>query len=286
MLSDFFDEHIPTVDYKLKIKLFNLTEPQQEYIEIIAAYRTPNRSYVKTSARDLSAEDVDLEVLVYIIEHCHQCNMQQKFEASIVALHKFHEMKRDVALTDQLKQNLIDLFDYTERGSEPSYAWADEYSDGSQKIFYLLSITIGRNRLIKLGITSDRLRQRLALLKSDIKSKYKQHYILIEPLLIVDCADNEEFESEVKILIMEHGCQNTNYNFRGSSETFSIKCKDGLLSIAIDAAEKSGDHIIFDVNNNNGSNQQKEKEEQPVLISAPTRQMNVSKVSYIPDELI
>jgi hypothetical protein len=37
------------------------------------------------------------------------------------------------------------------------------------------------------------------------------------------------------------------------------------LRIAIDAAEKSGDHIIFDVNNNNGSNQQKEKEEQPVL---------------------
>lgn len=256
MLSDFFDEHIPLVDYKLKIQLFNLLEPQEEYIEVISAYRTPSRNYIRPSARNLSAKEVNFDLLVYIIQHCHQCNMQQKYEASIVALHKFHEIKRNAALTDQLKHKLIDSFDNAEGASEPSYAWADEYSDGSQKIFYLLSITIGNNELIKLGITTDRLRNRLAVLKSDIKSNYQKHYIHIKPLLIVDCVDNEALESEVKILMMEHGCQNTNYNFRGSSETFSIKCKDVLVATAIMLSEKNGNNILFNTNDSRGSMQQ------------------------------
>jgi len=260
MLSDFINENLPRVDYKLKIQLFNPLEPQQEYIEIIAEYRTPNAGYITTSVRNLNSEDVQFKTLTYIIETCHQCTEQQKYEASIVAIDKFHQMQHDVVLTNTLKQKIMDSFDYSEASNNSNFEWADQYSDGSQKIFYLLSITIGKNILIKLGITSDRLRQRLALLKSDIKSKYKQHYILIEPLLIVYCADNEEFEREVKILIMENGCQNTNYNFRGSSETFSIKCKDVLVAAAIMLSEKNANNILFNANDTSGSNQQPEQQ--------------------------
>ena len=263
MLSDFINENLPRVDYRLKIQSFNPLEPQQEYVEIIAVYRTPNRSYIKTSARNLNTNDAELDVLTYIIEECHQCSEQQKYEASIVALHQFHQMRHDVALTNQLKQKIMDSFDYNEGGNEPNYEWADKYSNGTQKIFYLLYITIGKNKLVKLGITNDRLRQRLAGLKSDIKDKYK-YALHVEPLLIIDCEDNELFEDEVKILILEHGCVNTGFNFRGSNETFSIKCKDELMSIAIKIVERYGDHILFNANVSSGSNLQ---EERPVSIT-------------------
>ena len=260
MLTDFINENLPKVDYKLKIQLFNPLEPQQEYANLIVAYMTPSRLFIKKSARNIGFNDVELDTLVYIIETCHQCTEQQKYEASIVALHKFQQACNDVALTNQMKQEIMDLFDYSKENHASDFAWADQHSDGSQKIFYLLNIMIGANKLIKLGITSDRLRQRLAVLKSDIKSNYQQHYIHIEPLLIVDCTDNEQFENEIKIVAMEHGHKNTNYNFRGSTETFGIKCKDVLIQAAIDLSEKNRDTILFNDNGNSGSKQQEEQQ--------------------------
>jgi hypothetical protein len=257
MLSDFINENLPTVDYKLKVQLFNPVEPEQEHIEIVAAYRTPNRSYVKTSARDLNAEDVDLDVLAYIIEHCHQCTELQKYEAAIVALHKFYQKSNNVALANKLKQKIMDSFDYSEASNSSNFEWADQYSDGTQKIFYVLQIVIGKNKLVKIGITSDRLRQRLAVLKSDINHNYTKKALYIEPLLIIDCVDNTLFEKDVKTLILESGCVPAKYNFRGSSEMFSAKHKDVIMNIAIDVAERSNADILFNTKNDgSGSNQQ------------------------------
>lgn len=265
MLSDFINENLPKVDYRLKIQSFNPLEPQQEYVEIIAAYRTPNRGYIKKSARNLSTDDAELDVLSYIIEECHQCSEQQKYEASIVAIYKFHQIKNDVVLTNTLKLKIMDSFDYSEASNTSNFEWADQYSNGTQKIFYLLYITIGSNKLIKIGITSNRLRERLTVLKSDIKSKYS-NALRIEPLLIIGCADNEQFENEVKMLILEYGCEPTKYDFRGSSECFSSKCKDTLMAIAIDVSVQYRDNILFDANASSGSNQREEQE----VLAIPT----------------
>lgn len=267
MLSDFINENLPTVDYRLKIQLFNPVEPQQEYVEIIAAYVTPSRDFIKKSARKLGINDVELDTLAYIIEICHQCTEQQKYEASIVALYKCQQTYNDVVITNEMKQQIMDSFDYSDASNTSNFVWANQYSDGSQKIFYVLQIVIGKNKLVKIGITSDKLRQRLAALKGDINRNYIKNALYIEPLLIIDCADNEQFEKEVKTLILEYGCEPTNYNFRGSTETFSAKHKDIVMGIAIDVAERSGDHIIFDVNDDSGSNQQ--EEQLVVIASAP-----------------
>lgn len=264
MLSDFINENLPTVDYRLRIQSFNPTEPQQEYVEIIAAYVTPSRDFIKKSARKLGINDVELDTLAYIIETCHQCTEQQKYEASIVALYKFYQTCNDVVLTNQMKQKIMDAFDYSEASNTSNFDWADQYSDGSQKIFYVLQIVIGKNKLVKIGITNDRLRRRLNNLTTDIKHNYINP-LYIEPLLIIACANNELFESEVKILAMEHGCVMSDYNFRGSSEVFSSKCKDRVMSIAIDTANKSSDSILFNANDGSGSNQQ---EDQLVVIAS------------------
>jgi hypothetical protein len=267
MLSDFINENLPTVDYKLKIQSFNPLEPQQEYVEIIAAYMTPSRDFIKKSARKLGIEDVSLDTLAYIIETCHECTEQQKYEASIVALYKFQRACNNVVLTNQMKQKIMDSFDYSEASNTSNFDWADQHSDGTQKIFYVLQIVIGKNKLVKIGITSDTLRQRLAVLKSDINRNYIKNALYIEPLLIIDCADNALFEKEVKTLILEYGCEPTNYNFRGSTETFSAKHKDIVMGIAIDLAERSSDSILFKTNDDSGFNQQ--EEQQVVLAPAP-----------------
>lgn len=259
MLSDFIHENLPTVDYRLKIQSFNLLEPQQEYVEIIAAYRTPNTGYISPSVRNLDTSDVQLKTLTYIIEECHQCTEKQKYEAAIIALHKFYQVRNDVALIKQLKQKIMYSFDYSDASNSSNFAWADMYSDGTKKIFYLLYITIGSNKLIKFGITSNRLRNRLAVLKSDINSHYNKA-LHIEPLLIVDCVDNEQFEKQVRTLILENGCKPTNYNFRGSSEVFSSKCKDALMGIALDIAEKYGEHILFNASNSSDSIEVREEQ--------------------------
>ncbi|MDP2077339.1 MAG: hypothetical protein Q8J85_04785 [Sulfuricurvum sp.] len=278
MLSDFINENLPTVDYKLKIQSFNPVEPQQEYVEIIAEYATPSRDFIKKSARKLGINDVELYTLAYIIETCHQCTEQQKYEASIVALYKCQQTYNDVVLTNQFKQKIMDSFDYSEASNTSNFDWADQYSDGSQKIFYVLQIVIGKNKLVKLGITNDRLRRRLTTLTSDIKRNYT-NALHIEPLLIIACADNELFESEVKILAMEHGCVISDYDFRGSSEVFSSKCKDTVMSIAIDAANKSSDSILFNANDGSGSNQQ--EDQLVVITSAAIVPVGLSHVSII-----
>lgn len=260
MINDYIEKYIPQNNYQQKLENYDVAKPTDEYEDLISLYKTPNRSYVKKSARGINVSDVNFDTLEYICETCHQCSMAEKYEACVVLLHKFYEQSKKIDRTTELKKDLLQLLNPDIVNNITNFSWLDNFSDGSQKIFYLLRIKIGSNNLIKYGISSDRLRNRLASLKSDIQVNYKNQSLEIEPLLLVVCEDNEKFEQEVKMLIGENGLQTANYSFGGSSEVLNHKHKHTLLNgIVLPTVEKFKDAIVYDA-----QNKEKNKLEPPV----------------------
>ncbi len=230
MIEDFIKSHIKEVDYSEKIKGYNLQEPEAEYIDLINSYKSPNRAYIKASARGLSSKEISFYTLSYIIETCHQCSLKERYEAIIVILQKFYDENQVNSIVDEFKEKLIDTLNSEPENTTSSFEWVDKYSDGNNQIFYFLDITIGSNRIYKYGITSDKLRQRLASIKSNIKDNYNRQTLAIKPMLIIECADNKLFEDEIKILISEYNLKSSNYNFRGYTETLTSGSKDVILN--------------------------------------------------------
>ncbi len=276
MINDYIEKYIQPNNYQQKLENYNVAKPSDEHVALIASYKTPNRSYVKQSARGINASDVDFDILKYICETCHQCSMAEKYEAIVVLLHKFYEQSKEIIRTTELKAGLLQLLNPDIVNNITNFSWLDDFSDGSQKIFYLLRIKIGSNNLIKYGISGDRLRNRLATLKSDIQVNYNNQSLEIEPLLLVACQDNETFEQEVQMLISENGLQTASYKFRGSNEVLHYKHKNTLLNgIVLPTVEKFKDMIVYDV-------QKKEKDKTvPVVVAKAS-----SYSGSVPDDWI
>ena len=241
---DFINQHIEELDYSSEIAKIDIQEMNDMHQSIIQKYITPNRAYIKQSVRGLLAKDVSFETLTYIYETCHQCTENDRFRAMVVCLDKFYKETKSVFKTEQLQKQLVGIMKNDKQNRIDSYDWVDKYSHNNN-VFYLLEITIGVNKVFKYGITSNRLRQRIATLKNDIKARYNNKYLNINVLLILECEDNEVFENEIKILISENNLQRPNYDFKGSTEL--LKHNDRIYGLIDTASKKYNVTNLFDL---------------------------------------
>lgn len=226
MIIDFINENIKQKDYSVDLANIDTSEFTEDEIKLVNEYRTPNRGYIKSSARAIGSDVVTYKTLAYIAETCHECSIAERYEAMVVTLYKFHEENSKPIRTKELQAKLVSALKQDVNTGNENLGWVDEYSTGKNNIFYLLEITIGVNKMFKFGITSNRLRQRIATLKNDIKTNYDKQAIIIKPLLIIECDEKELFENEAKILISEHNLKGVNYNFKGHTELISYTSKD------------------------------------------------------------
>lgn len=226
-------------DYIRKLKsidVYNFTADEQN---IISEYRTPNRNYITSSARDISGEEVDLETLEYILSKCHKCKTQEKYEASLILLSKLVADNVAKELIDAAKEELLEYISTEAKKSVTDLSFLDESIKGYENdFFYLIELTIGKNKILKYGITDNNPRARFAQVKSDIKFNYKSFALSVKPLILLHCTNNTEFESELKSLLIENDLYRTNYDFKGSSETVPTNDIEATISLIDVVAQK------------------------------------------------
>lgn len=212
-----------TVDYASKVKSFNPDEPTAEHLALIEMYKTPSRSYIKPSARNLNYIDVGLDTLQYIITTCHQCSFEEKYQAIIVTILKLFKESSDLVIVEEAKAELIPYLNGEPIKKLVDLSFIDELIKGySHNFFYIIKISIGANSILKFGKTNQSPRLRLTQIKSDINANYKQS-VTVEPVVLVHCEDVSKLEEEVKVLMSENNILQTGYNFKGATETFSSK---------------------------------------------------------------
>ena len=238
-------------DYESFINDFypwKLTEHQKALLD---QYSTPNRNYIKSSARGIGYDEVTLEVLQYIIETCHQCSFEEKYLAILVVLRKAYlENKNDGLVTIIIKEAKKELIPYVlieTKKKIMNLKFVDTLTqDYENNFFYLVEITIGVNKILKFGMTNSQPRKRFAQIKNDIASMYNRQSVTIKPLMIIHCDNAESFEDEIKIRFIEQDIKASGYNFKGSTETVGYKELDDALDIINTVAEESQTKILFD----------------------------------------
>jgi len=243
MSLDYINLHVEEVNYSSILEELNIEEFTDAYKNIVDQYTTPKRAYVKTSARGLNAKEVDFETLAYIYDSCHQCSQKERLHAMVVCLHNFYNKTQSVSKTQELQKQLVKTMKTDKTNANLSFDWVDEFSKDNH-IFYLLEITIGNNKMFKFGITSNRLRQRIATLKHDINANYTKQALSIKVLLILECEDNKLFEDEVKILITEYNFKQPNYSFKGYTEL--LKCDNQVYTLIEQVSNKYNSKILHD----------------------------------------
>lgn len=243
MSIDFINDYIPDVDYASEILKINVKEFSDKHKSIVDKYITPKRAYIKTSARGILAKEVSFDTLAYIYDNCHQCSQEERFRAMVVCLYNFYQKTKNLYKTQQLQKLFINTMKKQTSNEICSFDWVDEHSKNNN-VFYVLELTIGANKFLKYGITSERLRNRLATLKSDIKSSYNKQSLNIKVLMILECDNNKTFEEEVKILISENNFKSTNYNFRGYTETLKYDLK--FYDLVSKASENNISKVLYD----------------------------------------
>lgn len=234
------------IDLLLK---FNPSQIDSDYQTVIDTYKTPSREYIKKSARNLSCEEIELETLEYIITTCRECSLKQRYEACIVSLYKIyteHHSSRDDI--EKIKSELKQYLDDSGYIVIEDWAFLSDAVEGcSFSFFYLLEISIGANKIYKYGITHSHPRKRFSQIKSDIHSAYKNHYVQIIPLLLFYIEDLEKYEEEIKTTLLEFGVFNTNYAFKGATETFCESRKQVVLEeIIIPKGSRFNALVIYD----------------------------------------
>jgi hypothetical protein len=212
-------------DYELFIENFKPQLATKEELKLITTYRTPSLCYIKSSARNVSFNDVQIDTLHYIIVTCYMCTPEQKYQATMVVIYKLYLDQKDLALVQEAKDELIPFLNGVKPIEEDFSFLNDITSKYNDKFFYLIQIQIGVNDILKYGITNRQPRVRFAQIKTDIKYKYGNQGISIKPLLIIHCDDNKVFEDEVQSLLSENNINTTGYSFKGSSETIPSKCR-------------------------------------------------------------
>jgi len=223
-------------DYVKLLQDFNPAKPTSKENDIIKLYHTPSRNYITASARGISSDSVGSSTLGYIITECYKCSIEEKYKAILVFLNKLYTRTTDIKEVEKVKKELVQYLDTKEPTSRAkSLSYIDDYTNGYEKnFFYLVEFTIGKNKLIKYGITNKQPRLRFAQIKSDIKSNYSNFKIDVEPLMIIHCENSERFEDEIKMLVSEYDLKQTNYSFKGSSETLNISTKTELVHSIIE----------------------------------------------------
>ena len=227
-MLDIIKKHELEIDIQ-KIEKFNYAEPGEEEMKIIENYATPSLSYISGSARGLSWKDVDFQTLDYIINRCYKCKSIEKYHAMIVSLYKFYQHTKDKDDTEIMKSRFVASLEEAEE-KRKDFKYLDKYSEEGSELFYVVEINIGVNKIIKYGISADKLRKRFALLKKNIKDTYTKQYVEITLLMIIRCDDNKAFEEEVKIAINELGLDVSGYGFKGHTETLKLQHKEELIN--------------------------------------------------------
>ena len=231
------------------VDVYNLTPEEQSIIE---NYRTPSRSYISNSARDLNSKEVDLETLEYILTKCHQCKEQERYEASLVLLNKLVVAKQTREQLESAKKELIENLSAETQKNVVDFSYIEECIKGYENsFFYLVELTIGKNTTLKYGIT-DKPRARFAQIKSDVKTNYSKYGISVKPLMLLHCRDNKKFEEDVSILLVENDIYQTNYKFKGSSETFSSKYLDTARALVKITAQQLAATILYPLDDESG----------------------------------
>ncbi len=216
----------------LKINNFNPEQMDVEYSELLQNYITPNRSYITISARGISADEVEVDTLQYIIKECFTCSEIQKYQAAIVVIHKLFQRHNDLDLVQEAKDELSNYLSIGSTIDSVDMTFLDEsIGDHTDNFFYIIEISIGANKILKYGKTNSLPRLRFAKIKNDIKENYRKFHISIKPLVLAYYNDIAEFEDMVKVSLSEHNIGSSNYKFAGASETFSLKDKDRVLDI-------------------------------------------------------
>ena len=243
---------LDTKDYKTLIENFNPVRSSKIQEELIQTYTTPRSSYIKESARGKSFAEVQPHVLKYIIETCHQCSYEEKYRAILVVLYLLHEQYKAKKNIDDIisdaKEKLIPYVLVQTKKKVIDLSFLDtvtkKYTDN---FFYALKITIGANTIYKYGFTNSNPRHRIAQIKNDILSNYSKQTIVIEPQLLIHCDDARKFENEVKASLSEHHINSTNYNFKGSSETYSSSKKNEVLNIIKSLQGKYRHELLYNI---------------------------------------
>ncbi len=257
-----FDKLSRNKDYKFLIENFNSAKPNIEQQELIDKYHTPNRSYIKPSARGISYEDVSLDTLRYIIETCYECSTDEKYQAILVIIYETYLMyksdKNINIILAEAKEELIPFVLVPTKKKIVDLSFLnDATKDYDNNFFYVAQITIGANKILKYGFTNSKPRKRFSQIKSDIESKYNRQEIVIEPLLIIHCKDASKFEDEIKVILSENHIQATGYNFKGSSETFQIKNKDTIIDdIILPLACKNDGEVLYSLKGSSSGSHQ------------------------------
>lgn len=240
------------IDYTQRIANFNPENMTQEYSKIIDGYKTPSREYIKKSARGLSASEVDLEILDYIICQCRECSEKQRYEAAIVALFKLHnEHHASKEEVDSSKAELLKYFSTEGALVIEDWSFLDSIIlDYNPSFFYILKIIIGNNTIYKYGITRSTPRKRFSQIKVDISAAYKNQYVQITPILLLYIQELESFEENVKISLLEFNINYSNYAFKGSTETFCKRHKKmATEEIILPKAAKLKAIVLYDEDN-------------------------------------
>jgi predicted nucleic-acid-binding Zn-ribbon protein len=235
----------------LKINNFNPEQMDAEYSELLQNYSTPNRSYITVSARGISADEVEVDTLQYIIKECFKCSEAEKYQATIIVIHKLFQKHNDLDLVQEAKEELtLYLLSGTVSENEDMSFLDKHIGDYTDNFFYIIEISIGTNHILKYGITNSLPRKRFAKIKSSIKEKYTRQRISIKPLVLVYCPNVGKFEDIVKVSMSEQNIYQTNYQFAGATETFSIKDKTKMLDILNMSSETlpvdAGLEILYD----------------------------------------
>lgn len=231
-MLDIINRYVPENDYQNDLRKINIAEPDEQIRKIISSYKTPNKSYLSGSVRGLECTEVSFETLNYIIFECFKCNDKEKFEAMILAMYKLYnecEEHKKIKAVEMLREDFLSYW-ANPVASQQDFKYLDKYSQNNEQLFYLIEITIGNNKILKYGITDDKMRKRLSLLKANIKDRYKNQHISFYPLMLIECSDNIKFEEEMKIAIIEHGFEKSGYGFKGYTETVKYKYQYELIA--------------------------------------------------------
>lgn len=239
-------------DYKSLIEDFNPMSLSNEQQKFINEYKTPNRSYIKTSARGVGYDVVSSNTLKYILITCFECSRDEKYQAVIIAIYRIYlnnKGNKDIENTiEEAKKKLMPYVLEPSKREVVDLSFLDDVIKGHTPNFiYVLQITIGVNTILKYGKTTQAPRQRLAQIKSDIAAKYTNQAIKIEPILLIHCKDASVFEDEIKVTFSENNIFPTGYNFKGVTETFKQKDKHlAINNIVLSLVKKYNAEILYD----------------------------------------
>lgn len=235
-------------DYVSKFIECNPIELKEEELALINNYKTPSREYLKRSARNISYKDIALDTLEYILSTCHQCSMQDKYEAALVTLHKIAMLPNISA--KEIEDSKKELLAYIEI-TQPDVidlSYIDDATKGHEdNFFYLVEISIGVNKILKFGITNSNPRKRFSHLKSDIKGRYVNHAIVITPLVLLHAEDSVSFEENFHNKLIENNVIKTKYDFKGTTETFQTKHLQLALELLLPNIRKKEASILYQI---------------------------------------